>query len=286
MVREFTPEERDFSTKIVQNPAFKGPVHAFVEALANEGILKMFIDGDKIVGLNLLLEAKGIEAKRLVTRENYISIFIATILGHILVNLKGKPGEEVTVEDVKKALDEYIDNVCWSKVFEILWGYSFMIADEVYKPAIKAYKKVEEISDKECQMVDDLFRDAFPAEKGLTVPKKRWEVEQKVIRDMFELSQNLSDEYIGEVFGSIQRINKKPISADMREAIDILAISCVEIELFMLALKELNMSEDKTDKELLHCWFENMKAEKRLCIQAYYYLFAHKCFATTLAGNK
>ena len=103
MVREFTPEERDFSTKIVQNPAFKGPVHAFVEELANEGILKMFIDGDKIVGLNLLLEAKGIEAKRLVTRENYISIFIATILGHILVNLKGKPGEEVTVEDVKKA---------------------------------------------------------------------------------------------------------------------------------------------------------------------------------------
>lgn len=285
MVREFRPEERDFSIKIAQNPAFKGPLQAFVGELANEGVLKMFIDCDKIVSLNLLLEVKGIEINRPVTREDYINTFVAMILGHVLVNLQTKPGKEVTEEDVKEALDDYIDNVRWSRYFEIFWGYSFMIADQVYKPCVQAYKKVEGISPKEKEMVDELFKDAFLAEKGIDIPSKKWEEEHKEIRDMFDLSLYLKDEYIDEVFGSIQRINKKTISADMRETIDIVAISCVEIELFMLALKELNMSEDKTDKEQLHSWLENMKVESALCIKAYYYLFAHKSYAL-LAGKK
>lgn len=277
MVKGFEPEKRDSYFTVAQNPTIKGPLQAFVGELANEGVLSMFIDFDKIIGLNLLLEAKGIKIERAVTRENYIGIFVATILGHVMNNTEKEPGTEVTVKEIKEILDDYIDNARWSRFFEIFWHYSYIISEEVYKPCVQAYKKADGTNQSEKQMIDQLFRDAFPAEKGLTIPGKKWDEEH--IRDLFNLSLYLKEEYIDEVFGSIQRINETVIKPNMRETIDICAIACVEIELFVLAQKELNMTDENVDEEALRNWLETMKVERRLCIMTLYYLFAHKNFA-------
>lgn len=285
MVREVTPEERDSCIRIAKNPAFKGPVKAFVGELANEGVLGVFIDCDKLVAINLLLEAKGVEATNILTRENYNNAFAAMLLGHIWANIRKEPGEEVTDEDFKEALDEYIDNVRWSRFFEIFWGYSYMMAEQAYKLYVKAYKNAEGTNQNEKETIDKLFNDAFPAEKGLKIPTRKWEEEHESIRDLFDLALYLEDDYIDEVFGSIQRINKKPVSSDMRETIDIMATSCLELVLFEQALKELDMSDNNADADALQKWLETVKVEKSLYIKALYYLFAHKCYAL-LAAKK
>lgn len=283
MVKAFEPEEREGYLKVAQNPAIKGPLQAFVQELANEGVLQMFIDPDKIASINLLLEAKGIDIANVVERDTYINTFAAMILGHVTVNMKKEPGKEVDEGKVKEILDHYIDNVRWSRIFEIFWGYSFMLYDELYRPYIEAYKNAEGTNQNEKDTIDRLFNDAFPAEKKLSIPGKKWEEER--VRNLFDLSLYLKDEYIDEVFGSIQRINKKTISSDMRESIDIFATSCVEVELFMMALKELHMTDENVDVEALRNWLETVKVERRLCIMTFYYLFAHRSFAL-LAGKK
>ena len=279
-MRDIQNESRKmaFCQRVAGNPEFWAPISALAEKLKEQGVLEMFIRSDKVEELNALLDAKLITFKPFVTKDTYIEdcsiIFIQDAIGKIY----DKKQDDVTEQEIKDEVKNFVNNIRWVKIFESLWAQSYMITQLGYQMYVEMYKKVPWTTEEDINNLDKIFSAAFPMGMLYEMPTKQWLNKNRVLRDAIHMAAYFDDDYIDDVFGNIQHLSKKAMNANTREAIDIMAISCVELQLMAQFSAECNKPTEEVDAKEVYDYVERLKEEKSLYLMAMYYVYAHKSF--------
>lgn len=268
----------DFYRRIANNPEIWAPIRTLVKKLNEQGVLELFIRSDKVEELNALLSTKLTGFKPFITKDTYNEAFSPILLQKAVSKIYDKKQDDATDQEIKDEVKNFVDNIRWVKIFESLWSQTYMIAKFGYQPNVDQYKKVPGATEEDINNLDKAFRVAFPMGMQYEMPTRQWVCEHQALRDAIDLSVYFADDYINDVFGNIQHMSKMAMSSEIREVTGIVAISCVELQLLLQVLSELNKPVEEVDAKEVHDYVEKLQEEKPLYLMAMYYVYAHKSF--------
>lgn len=271
--------EYGFYQRIVDNLDLWTPISTLVQRLREQGVLAMFICCDKIEELNSLLSAKLPQFKPFVTSETYNEAFEPLLLQNAISKIYDKKQDDATDTEIKDEIKNFVDNLNWAKIFEVLWRQAHMIMKFGYHTYVKQYKRTSGITAEDSSNIENVFKEAFPMGEQGQLPVRQWVKEHEELRNAFNLYDILTDAYIDNVFGNIQHMSKKPMNAEVRETTDIIATECAELQLMVEAISKCGREDEKMSPKEMYDYVETIKKERPLYIMAVYYVYAHKSFA-------
>lgn len=265
--------------RIAEKPELWSPICALVQRLKEQGVLEMFIRCDKVEELNALLSAKVNQFKAFVTSDTYNAAFEPILLQNAVSKIYDTKQDDVSDDEIKAEIQKFVDNPNWAKIFETLWGQAHMIMKFGYRSQVQTYRRMPGMVEENLSQVETLFSEAFPITSELPLPKSQWIREKQHLFNVFNLYDILTDEYEDTVVGNIQHMSQKPVKADVKEAIDIVATDFTERYLFGEVLRRDDVDEEHVTPIEMHRYMETMKKERPLYIMVIYYIFAHKSFS-------